>query len=115
MKTTEFLKGTSPGTLESQTQPDKLYKRLEKCAQVVRRWESVAVFEPMAELAVIPTLSISSHEIDDDGDDDLTLVGHVAQSFIHGAEGDRSPQGRPKTIDSAQKTTEDPMVNTAGK
>ena len=114
MKTTEFLKGTSLETLESQTQPDKVNERVGKCAQVVRRWETVAVFEPMAELAVIPTQSIFTHEIDDDGDD-VTLVGHVAQSFILGAEGDGSPQGSPKTIHSAKKTTEDPMANTAGK
>ena len=52
-KTTEFLKGTSLETTESQTQPDKLCERLENYAVVERRKEAVAVFEAVVDLSVI--------------------------------------------------------------
>ena len=34
--------------------------------------EAVGVFEEMAELAVVPTQSVLTHEINDDGDYDMT-------------------------------------------
>ena len=59
------------------------------------RKETVAVFRAMAELAVIPIQSILT---DDDVDDDLTPVGHVAESIKIGAEGEASPQTRKALI-----------------
>ena len=58
----------------------------------------------------MPTQSVLTHEIDADGDDDMTLEKHVAKSIDIGKGGDGSPQGSLKRVDSAEKTTEDAMV-----
>ena len=66
-------------SIESQTQPDRLF----------------AIFEAMAELVVIPKQSMLTHEMEAEGDDDMTPAGHVVKSLKLGVEGDGSPQGSP--------------------
>ena len=61
----------------------------------------------MAELAVMPTQSISTENV---GDDDMTLLGHISKSINVGAEGEGSPQGSTQRADSVEKTTKDVMV-----
>ena len=84
IETTACLKGASVEPTESQTQPDKLHGRLENCAEVEgdKKKEAVAVLEAMVELAVVPAQSALTHEMDDDGDDDMTPAGHVALSHL---------------------------------
>ena len=43
-------------------------------------------------------------------DDDMTPVGHVSKSIKLGAEDNELPEGGPKRVDSAEKTTEDAPV-----
>ena len=65
------------GTIESQTQPDRVFfQNLANCAEVERQREAVAVVRAMAELADVPTQSV----MEADGDDDMTSAGHVTKS-----------------------------------
>ena len=76
---------------------------MDTCTEEERHKEAVVVFEVMAELAVVPAQSVLTHEINDDGDDDMTPAGHVTRSIELGVGGDGSVQGSPKKVDSAEK------------
>ena len=73
-------------SIESQTQPDRLYHNLVECPEVERQREAVAVFEAVAELAVIPKQSLLTHEMEAEGDEDMTPAGHVAKSLKLGVD-----------------------------
>ena len=108
-----FFRGESIETIESLSQPDKLYSNLLNCAELEMKQgqkfegqeEPIAVSEAMAELAeeILEMKKV-------DGHDDVTPAGHVVTSFSNRVGGDGSPQGSPKKIDSVEMITLDPMV-----
>ena len=105
--TAGLLKGTTLETIERQTQPDQMYRGLTCCAEAERQKRTIGVFEAMAELVEVPTMSVLTNEKDADGDDDMIPAEHVAK-FLRNCLGgsDGSPQGSPRSIDASETTTD---------
>ena len=89
--TAEFLKWTSLEPAESQTQQDHLHQNLANCAEVDRQREAIAVFDVMADLALVAAQSVLT-----ESDDDMTSGACFTNNCIEWTHSQEIPSPRLK-------------------